>query len=163
MKAFFPTADHYTVETRILSGLRTELAQRLGRSPTGDENALHLYRILREKAVLGTIATRRVKGEYGAIEIVLAMDPAALICGLRLQRMREPEAIACVLNDAGWQRSFAGKSADNTWQIGSDIPDVPEAARLSAQAVVDGAKSLLILLSAADNPSSPSLIATPHH
>ena len=45
LQQLFPTATRYEIETRILSGLRLELAQRLGRAPTGDENALHLYRI----------------------------------------------------------------------------------------------------------------------
>ena len=43
LKRFFPNATQYQPETRILSGQRLELAQRLGRVPTGDENALHLY------------------------------------------------------------------------------------------------------------------------
>src|SRR6266850_1565653 len=42
---FFPAATRYETETRILSGLRDELAQQLGRTPRGDENALHVYRV----------------------------------------------------------------------------------------------------------------------
>ena len=45
LKLLFPIATRYELETRILSGLRVELAERLGRVPTGDENALHVYRI----------------------------------------------------------------------------------------------------------------------
>ena len=66
LQRFFPNATRYEPETRILSGQRLELAERLGRMPTGDENALHLYRSYEEQSPLGTVLTRRVKGAYGA-------------------------------------------------------------------------------------------------
>ena len=66
LKRFFPNATRYEPETRILSGQRLELAERLGRVPTGDENALHLYRSYEEQSPLGTVLTRRVKGGCSA-------------------------------------------------------------------------------------------------
>ena len=68
MQALFPDATRYEAETRILSGMRLELQARLGRIPSGDENALHLFRIYRDQILLGTVVTRRVKGDFGAIE-----------------------------------------------------------------------------------------------
>ena len=94
---FFPNASHYEVETRILSGLRVELTERLGRAPTGDDNALHVWRIHQGKTTVGSVVIRRVKGEYGAIELVLAVDLEGRVIALRLQRLREPEAIARAL------------------------------------------------------------------
>jgi len=159
-KLFFPNATRYEVETRILSGLRVELARRLGRSPTGDENALHIWRVYEENASLGSVLTRRVKGEHGAIELVLAVDSEERVCGLRLQRLREPELIARALQNSDWIRSFEGKSADSMWKLGEDIPDVPSEARASALAVVEGARSLLILLSASRKATT---VATAQH
>src|SRR3954468_6789964 len=49
VKVFFPAATRYQVETRILSGFRLQLAERLGRAPTGDENALRVYRVYRQE------------------------------------------------------------------------------------------------------------------
>src|SRR5882724_3075888 len=94
LKRFFPNATRYEPETRILSGQRLELAERLGRVPTGDENTLHLYRCYEEQTPLGAVLTRRVKGRYGAIELVLAVGSNGRACGLCLQRLREPEPIA---------------------------------------------------------------------
>src|SRR5215831_18917005 len=37
LKSLFPQATGYEVETRILSGFRTQLGRQLGRTPTGDE------------------------------------------------------------------------------------------------------------------------------
>jgi hypothetical protein len=163
LKELFPSATRYEVETRILSGLRTELAKRLGRPPTGDENALRLYRVYSDKAMLGTVLTRRVKGEYGAIELVLATDLNQKICGVRLQRLREPEAIAQALENPSWQHAFQGKGAESSWQLGQDVPQVPAEAQASARAVIDAASSLLVLLAAAEQDGARPLTAEHHH
>ena len=160
LQRLFPAATRHETETRILSGHRLELTQRLGRAPTGDENALHLYRIYRDNEPLCTIVTQRVKGAYGAIELVLAADTNHRVCGLLLQRLREPEPIARALQSPDWLQSFNGKDADADWRLGSDIPSVPAEASSSAQAVVEGARAAVILLAAADQ-APPS--AKPHH
>ena len=163
LKVFFPDATGYRAETRILSGLRLELAERLGRTPTGDENALRLYRVYREDAPIGTVLTRRAKGTYGAIELVLATDTNRTVRAMRLQRLREPESIAGVLQDARWQNSFIGKTWQDVCQVGRDITSVPPEAMNSAQAVSDGIRSLLILLSTSEQTPSPRLADAHHH
>jgi hypothetical protein len=163
LKLFFLNATRYEVETRILSGLRVELASCLGRGPTGDENALHIWHVYQENALVGSVLTRRVKGEHGAIELVLAVDSQERVRGIRLQRLREPEPIARALQNSDWLRSFEGKRADNMWKLGEDVPDVPSGARASASAVVEGARSLLILLSASSQAIHSTPAAAPHH
>jgi len=163
LKRFFPNATRYEPKTRILSGQRLELAERLGRVPTGDENALHVYHCYEEQLPLGVVLTRRVKGDYGAIELVLAVGPNGRVCGLRLQRLREPEPIATALQSPDWLRSFEGQRSDSSWKLGRDIPDVVPEARLSAAAIVDGVRSMLILLATSDPSASQSPEAAPHH
>lgn len=162
LKTFFPEANRYEVETRILSGLRLDLAARLGRPPTGDENALRLYKVYKDQASLGAVLTRRVKGENGAIELVLTTDTNQSVRGMRFQRLREPEAIAAALQNTNWQAAFVGKRSQDAWQLGSDVPAVPSAAQASAEAVVQGARSLLILLAAAESVQAPN-VADSHH
>ena len=162
MQALFPAATRYEAETRILSGLRLELQARLGRIPSGDENALHLFRIYRDQILLGTVVTRRVKGDFGAIELVLALGTDQQVRGWRVQRSREPATIIEALSDPAWQRSFEGKGADSLWQLGHDIPMVTSAALGSAAAVVDGTRSALILVEAANHAPSPKDAATSH-
>ena len=163
LKVLFPSASGYEVETRILSGLRQELAARLGRNLAADENALHLYRIYRDTTQIGTVVTRRVKGEHGVIEIVVGAGMDGQVRGWRLQRLREPEAVAKILQDPAWVRSFEGKGADSPWHLGADIPEVPPEARFCAEAVVQGARSLLILLAATDEAGSLVPVAAHHH
>jgi hypothetical protein len=161
LKQFFPGATRCERETRILSGRRVELAEQLGRIPTGDENALHVYCIYREQTPLGVVLTRRVKGEYGAIELVLAVNADGTVRGLRLQRLREPAPIAAALQNPDWLHSFAGRRAADSWKLGQDVPEVAAAARSSAEAIVEGARSLLILL--ATSGQTHDSIVTHHH
>jgi hypothetical protein len=162
LKLFFTNATRYEVETRILSGLRVELAARLGRIPTGDENALRVWRIYQEDSLVGSVLTRRVKGGHGAIELVLAVDSDERVRGLRLQRLREPETIARALQDSDWLQSLEGKRTASSWKLGGEIPEVSKAARDSAEAIVEGARSLLILFSASSKAISSNPAATPH-
>ena len=163
LNAWFPPGTTYELETAILSGSRLELTQRLGREPTGDENVLHLYRIRGGGNALGAVVTRRVKGEFGGMEVVIAVGPKQEIVGLRLQRLREPEAIARALSEPGWQRSFRGKTAADPWELGRAIPDVPVEARPSAAALLEGVRSLLILLSVAEAGDSVRASASHRH
>lgn len=144
LKTFFPGDTHYRAETLILTRKFKEVKVRLGRLPLPEENPLYFYRIYRGPRPIGSVITRRVKGEYGAIEIVLAIKDDA-IAGMRIQRMREPQLIAQALNSVNWQRSFVGKTSQNRWQSGQDVPHVLPAARNSAQAIVETVRTLLIL------------------
>src|SRR5258708_1895596 len=72
LKQFFPTATGHQEETLVLSRERQALGRRLGRTPTGEENALQIHRISQGTTPLGVIVARRVHGESGLIELVLA-------------------------------------------------------------------------------------------
>jgi len=163
LKLFFPKATRYELKTCILSGQRLELAERLGRTPTGDENALHIYPVYHDHTPLGAVLTRRVKGEFGAIELVLAVNTNQQVCGLRLQRLREPLTSAAALQDSRWLHSFNGKRAEDASQFEGEISGLPAGARVSAAAIADGVRSLLILLAAAGHESSQVPAERTHH
>src|SRR5262245_2887416 len=59
----FPNSNRRESVVRILSGLRTEMAARLGRQLTAEENALTVNRIYCDSELLGEFVVRRVKGE----------------------------------------------------------------------------------------------------
>jgi hypothetical protein len=145
LQRFFPGASDWRTETRILSGRRLELQQLLGRWPAADENSLRIYRVLKDGAVVGSILTRRVKGEHGAIELLLALDTNNVVTGLALQRMREPEEITQALLNPNWLGAFAGKTAAADWQLGRAVPELPGPAAPSGRSIVEGVRSLLIL------------------
>ena len=158
---FFPTAVRYETETRVLSGCRTVLAERLGRPPTAGENVLCLYSILGPGSPLGRIVTGRVKGEYGAVELVVAVKASGELAGLRVQRWREPEAIVEALEQPEWLAAFRGKTAASKWDWETDWPRVVPAASATAKAMVAGVRSLLILLDVASQTNAAPSIR--HH
>lgn len=158
---FFPGATRWQSETRILSGLRVELTGRLGRPPAAEELLLQFHRVFRDATEVGTVLTRRVPGEHGSIELVLAVDSAGAVRGLRLQRWREPEPIRAALTNASWLRAFVGKRAGDACRPGVDLPAVPAAAQASAAAVAEGVRSLLILRDCAEHAQRG--VAPVHH
>jgi hypothetical protein len=161
MRRFFPEANRYSTEKRILSGVRVELAKQLGRQPDAEENTLTLHRVHRGSRALGAVLTRRVKGEHGAIELVLAVAEQGEVRGVHLQRLREPADIAGALQNPAWLEGFQGRTHARGWET-DDALDLPPEARLSAQAIREGIRSLLILLAVSEDPSVPST-GKPHH
>jgi hypothetical protein len=147
---FFPGSDDYRQETLVLSPLRLEILKRLGPGVPLESNALYIYRISQAGANRGTILVRRTGGEYGAIEVVVAVDPERRIVGVRLQRHREPPAVASVIASSQWLAAFRGKTAGDTFRVGSDLPAVPPAATTSAEAIAGAVRSLLIELDVAE-------------
>lgn len=144
LQHFFPGANDYSRDTLILSSLRLEIMKRLGKDVPLESNSLYAYRVHRQKQTCGTILVRRTAGEFGAMEVVLAVNPERQVVGLWLQRHREPPAIARVIEDAKWLGKFTGKKADDDFTIGQGLPVVPPDAEKSATAVAQAVRSLLI-------------------
>ncbi len=161
MRRFFPEANRHTTETSILRGFRVELAKQLRRQPSAEENSLTLHRVFKDAQPLGTVLAQRVKGEHGAIELVLAVTERGEVQDVRLQRLREPAAVADALQDRAWLGKFQERTHDRGWDS-DDLSGIPSEARVSAQAIREGIHSLLILLATSEGlPSASS--AKPHH
>jgi hypothetical protein len=163
LKQFFSQLNptRYDTETRILSGLRGELQMQLGHPPEAEDNALVLYRIYHDLQPIGMVMTRRVKGENGAIEIVLAVTEDSKISGVRFQRLREPIFIATALQSDAWLEKFYGRTRTNNWSE-EDLVNLPPECRISAASIREGIRSLLILLSVSEGPGVPAT-PRPHH
>jgi hypothetical protein len=144
MRRFFPDADAYVQESLILSSVRLEILRRLGPDTPLESNALYLYRVRRGKEERGTVLVRRAAGEFGAIEVVVAIDRSQHVVGVRLQRHREPPEVAAVLESPKWLGEFHGKAASDPLEIGNGLPNVPATARKSAAAIARAVRSLLI-------------------
>jgi hypothetical protein len=95
-----------------------------------------------------------VKGEHGAIEIVTGIEDGA-VRGVLIQSQREPEFVAQAITNSSWLAAFNGKSACSELRVGTDLPDVPNEARPSAQAIADLVRSQLILFSFAETVDAP--------
>lgn len=145
MKAFFPQATAHKEETLLLSGFRLEIGRRLGRTPSAEENAMQIHRLYAAEKQVGTVIARRVRGESGVLELVVATDETGKIVAAKIQRQREPEEIASALRSASFLGAFRGKTADSDWSLDKSFPAVPKAAQPSASALLDGAHTALVL------------------
>lgn len=148
----FPHATNYVVESHLLSEHTAALRRRLGRQMTPDENPLRIHRVPLENETAGCVLVTRVKGEHGGIEIVTGIDANGLLRGVLIQSQREPAAVAGVITGSSFLGAFVGKNAAATLRLGEDLPAVPPEARLSAQAIADGVRNQLIVLSFAGSP-----------
>jgi len=144
LQALFPGADHYEQHLVILSDLRLDISQRLGPNGLLDANGIYAYRVTRGGKSVGSILAQRAAGEYGAIEYVMAVAPDGSLAGVRLQRQREPDAIARTITSPAFLKAFAGKTAASPFHLGGDLPAVAPAARQTARSLVDSVRRLLI-------------------
>ncbi len=150
MQAFFPGSDTSIDQILVVTSQRAAITKRLGRTPTGDENTLRAYKVMRGQSFVGTVITRRIRGEYGLIELVLAVDAkSSVVRYARIQRLREPDPAASALQSDAWLRQFRGLTGDSNWQAVAHSPILPAQALTSAAAITDAARTALILLSTA--------------
>ena len=148
----FPPATNYLLESRIVSSMIVPIQKQLGRLMHPDENPLRVHRVQHDGQTLGAILVTRVKAEHGGIEIVTGVETNGTVRGVIIQSQREPTAVAGAITNASWLAGFSGKTAKSPLRLGADLPDVPAEARVSAQAIADGVRDQLIVLSFAEMP-----------
>ncbi len=145
-RRFFPESTSTRDETLILSHEHAAIQKKLGRSPSGEDNAIQIHRMYLREKPLGVVITRRIRGESGVIELVLAVNSNGEILGARLQRLREPIETSAFLNSAQFIGAFRGKTVDSSWVPGKEHSNIPASALTSASAILDGAHTALVLL-----------------
>jgi Na+-translocating ferredoxin:NAD+ oxidoreductase RnfG subunit len=155
-RILFPQATRHQARTAILTHLFAQLKEQLGRWPTADDNPLYVYDVFDGSKPVGSIAARRVKGQYGALEIVVGVDTQGAVRGVLIQRSRETAEIEAALLKSGWLNTLRGKTAQSDWSLKRQLANVPPVARPSAQAVVEGVRSLLVLINAATQATATS-------
>jgi hypothetical protein len=139
MTNWFPGATKYLVQDLILSGKRLQLQERLGRPVLSDEMALHCYPVLSNDVSLGTVLTRRTKGEHGAIEVALALNSDHRVRHFKIQRLREPSEVAEALTKCDLEKQIENKSP------GEEIVYVCPNAKVVSDMLAKEVKALLIL------------------
>ena len=158
MTHWFPGATGYQTRDLILSDKRTEMRAQLGRELYPEEMALHTYLVMSNEVQLGTVMTRRIKGEHGAIEFAMAIDPQNKLKSLKIQRIREPDATVNDLARYNLEQRFAGFSATNNFTA-ELLPGnrTANSAHDIARAIASEVKASLVLLEAGSTAG-----ASPH-
>jgi len=143
IKKFFPGADTYKTEVKKPSkSQKAAIEKRLGAKLDSDEQEFKIYRIIDNKKTIGTILTHLGKGQYGAIEIVTALDNDGKVKGVGIQRDREKKRAE--LRSDKFLGQFKGKTVKDPVKTGKDIKAVPGAEK-SSETVAFSVKKLLII------------------
>ena len=146
LRRYFPGAGDWRPERRSLAARWRSLRDRLGRTPSPEDAVLDRCLVFdAHHGPAGRVLLRRVRGEDGAIELVVAVNEAGRVLGTRLQRDRETPAAAKVLHSPEWLGQFEQRTARDCPAAAVALRSVPAAAQPSARAVAEGLRTLLIL------------------
>lgn len=140
-------ADGYkTVFVDIPDARRARIEQRLGFELDPDETQFKFFPVFRAGRQVGTVMTHAGKGQFGAIEVVVAVvdtDSGPRITAVRIQRDREKAKAA--LRSGEFLGQFAGKGPGDAFAVGKDIRTAAAGAEKASQAVASAARKLVIV------------------
>lgn len=142
MSRLFPAArDYETVDVKIGRDALARIEKRLGRAlDPGERTNWIYYTITGSKGqVLGQVLTDAERGDFGAIELVMGVDPAGKATSIYVQRARERDK---VFKSKGFLDQFVGKTVADSLRVGEDI----QGARSTAtEQVAFGIRKMLVM------------------
>lgn len=145
MTRLFPEAhDYRTVDVKISPEQLARIEKRLGRALTQDESTDWTYYVLvaSDGKPIGIVSADSEKGEYGAIEIVMGLDPEGRARGVYIQRSRERKASD--LAAPAFLNQFSGKRASDPLELGGAVKAV-DGAEVASLEIAYGVHKMLVL------------------
>ena len=142
----FGSGSYKTVFADITDAQKLKIEKRLGFSLDADETQFKYFPVYKGKERVGTVMTHAGKGQFGAIEVVVAVvegDSGPVIKAVRIQRDREKAKAA--LRSKGFLGQFKGKGLTDTFRVGEDLKTAAQGADKASQAVATAARKLLIV------------------
>ena len=151
IKEFFGGGTYRTLLVRV-GAQKAAIERAIGTSLDPDENELRFWPVMRGGRRVGTVATHLGRGDYGAIEVVMALEhPAggrARVKAVKIQRDRE--RFRAQLRSDTFLRQFVGKTAANPITVGRDIKPAHANAMQGSRIVALSVKKLLVAYEALD-------------
>ncbi|HTW91398.1 MAG TPA: hypothetical protein VMH22_06775 [bacterium] len=149
ISAIFGSGSYKTVFADISDSVRQRVEQRLGLPLDADETQFKYFPVFKGENRVGTVMTHVGKGQFGAIEVVVAViegDSGPVIKAVRIQRDREKAKAA--LRSKEFLGQFKGMSANDDFRMTNDesgLKPADEGAEKASQAVATAARKLLIV------------------
>lgn len=145
IEEIFGGGTYRTVVVNV-GGHRSAIEQAIGTSLDADETQLKFWPVINDGQRAGTVASHLGKGDYGAIEVIVAIvDPPnapAKVREVKIQRDRE--RYRQQLRSDAFLDQFKGKQAASSLTVGDDIqPAHPNAIR-SSKIVALSVKKMLV-------------------
>jgi len=142
----FGSGSYKTVFMDINDALKVKVEKRLGFSLDPDETQFKYFPVFKGTKRVGTVMTHAGKGQFGAIEVVVAVvagDSGPVIKEVRIQRDREKAKAA--LRSKEFLGQFQGLGLNDPFKVGDDIKTAAQGADKASQAVATAARKLLVV------------------
>jgi hypothetical protein len=146
ISGIFGSGSYKTVFADISDSLAQRIAGRLGFPLDTDETQFKYFPVYEGKERVGTVMTHAGKGQFGAIEVVVAVvahDSHPVIKEVRIQRDREKAKAA--LRSKEFLGQFKGKGLTDEYKVGEDVKTAAKGAEKASQAVATAARKMLIV------------------
>lgn len=145
IQEIFGGGNYRTVVVNV-GGQKAAIEQAIGTRLDADETQLKFWPVIKNGQRVGTVATHLGKGDYGAIEVVVAIvDPPngpAKVKEVRIQRDRE--RYRQEMRSATFLKQFEGKQAASALTVGNDIKAAHPNAVAASRVVALSVKKVLV-------------------
>jgi hypothetical protein len=140
-------ADSYkTVFEDIGDAMRQKIEEKLGFALDADETQFKFFPVFKGEDQVGTVMTHAGKGQFGVIEVVVAVvdtGTGAIVREVRIQRDREKAKAA--IRSTDFLGQFEGMTAADDFTIGGNLAAASEDAVQSSEAIANAVRKLLIV------------------
>lgn len=153
ISGIFGSGSYKTVFADITDAQKQTVEKQLGFALDADETQFKYFPVFKGKQRVGTVMTHAGKGQFGAIEVVVAVvagDSGPVIKEVRIQRDREKAKAA--LRSKAFLGQFKGKGLADTFTVGEDIETAVKGAEKASQAVATAARKLLVVYDGLGRP-----------
>lgn len=144
MTKLFPQARDYTTLTIKVTPEHVAAIEQVLGSPLepSETHEMNFYQIQGDAGEpLGTVMALAGKAEYGAIEVVIGLDPQGTLVGAYIQQSRE--RATATIKSPTFLGQFVGKQVDDPLIPGRDLVAAPGAEPASAVVAMTIRKMLL--------------------
>ncbi|MGD9497670.1 MAG: hypothetical protein AB7Y46_15320 [Armatimonadota bacterium] len=145
IREFFGGGTYRTVVVNV-GGQKAAIEAAIGTPLDPDETQLKFWPVMQNGRRVGTVASHLGKGDYGAIEVIVALvdppDGPVKVKAVKIQRDRERYREQ--LRGATFLNQFAGKQAASALTVGQDIQPAHPNALAASRVVALSVKKVLV-------------------
>ena len=155
--SIYDATSYKTVFEDIGDDLRARIEERLDYELDPDETQFKFFPVFDGEEQVGTVMTHAGKGQFGVIEVVVAVidtGTGAIVKAVRIQRDREMAKEA--IRSRKFLSQFKKMTSTDGFEIGTDLNTAEEGAERSSQAIANAVRKLLIVYDEFNAPSGGS-------
>jgi len=144
ISSIFGSGSYKTVFVDISDAQQQRIEKRLGFALDADETQFKFFPVYKGKKQVGTVMTHAGKGQFGAIEVVVAVvesDSGVVVREVRIQRDREKAKAA--LRSQEFLGQFKGLQT-SALSDASKLRPASKGAEKASQAVANAVRKLLV-------------------